>query len=63
MIGTCYFDANLVEHYIQTGAAWHMIEVGDNRVQPEGEGFPLLDEELATMDDIGILNIENALEA
>ena len=39
-----------------------MIEVGDTRVHLEGEGFPLSDKEIA-MDDIGILNLENALEA
>ena len=59
--GTCYSDANLVEHYRQTRAAWHMIEVSVTRVHSEGEGFPLSDEEIA-MDDIGILNLENALE-
>ena len=59
--GTCYSDVNLVEHYRQTRAAWHMVEVGDTRVHSEGEGFPLSDEEIA-MDDIGILNLENALE-
>ena len=60
--GTYYSDANLVEHYRQTRAAWHMIEVSVTRVHSEGEGFPLSDEEVA-MDDIGILNLENALEA
>ena len=53
--GTCYSDINLVEHYRQSRAAWHMIEVGDNRVSPS-EG------ELAAIDDIGIFNLENALE-
>ena len=50
----------LVEHYKHIKAAWSLVEVGDHRIQI------LSDDEIGKenfkLDEIGILNLENATE-
>ena len=60
MKGIPFTDVSLVEHYKQIRAQWCAIEVRDNRIEIEermGEN-----DYLDILDEIGIMNLENAME-
>ena len=61
MKGAFLSDVSLVEHYKQIRAHWCSIDIGDNRITTqatEENHYDMID----TLDDIGIMNLENTLE-
>ena len=54
-------NPSLVEHYKQIMAHWCGTDIGDNRIatQAPEEGH---DDMIEALDDIGIMNLENAME-
>ena len=61
MKGALISDINLVEHYKQIRAHWCATDIGDNRITAQ-ETSEAHDEMLKALDDIGIMNLENAME-
>ena len=61
MKGALISNTSLVEHFKQIRAHWCGIDVGDNRIttQATEENH---DDMIDALDDIGIMNLENALE-
>ena len=50
----------LVEHYKHIKAAWSLVEVGDHRIHIQSDDEIV--EENFELDEIGILNLGNAME-
>ena len=57
-----FSDVSLVEHYRQIRAHWCGTDIGDHRITPQGTD-EIRDDMIDALDDIGIMNLENALEA
>ena len=62
MRGTLISNVELVEHYKQIKAHWCANEMGDNRINTAQETSDAHDEMLEALDDIGIMNLKNAME-
>ena len=54
-------DISLVEHSKQIRAYWCGTDIGDNRITTQGTE-ETRDDVIDALDDIGIMNLENALE-
>ena len=61
MKGTLILDINLVEHYKQIRAHWCATDVGINRITTQ-DTKETHDDDINALDDIGIMNLENAME-
>ena len=61
MKGALLSNPSFVEHYKQIMAHWCGTDIGDNRIatQAPKEGH---DDMIEALDDIGIMNLENAME-
>ena len=61
MKGALISNPSLVEHYKHIRAYWCGTDIGDNRIptQAPEEGH---DDMIEALDDIGIMNLENAME-
>ena len=62
MRGVLVSNVELVEHYKQLRAHWCANEIGDNHINRAQETAEAYDEMLEALDDIGIMNMENAME-
>ena len=61
MKGMLITDVNLVEHYKQIQAYWRATDVYDYRITAQ-EPREAHDDMLEALDDIGIMNLENAMK-
>ena len=62
MRGALVSNVELIEHYKQLRAHRCANEIGDNHINIAQETAEAHDEMLETLDDIGIMNLKNAME-
>ena len=60
MRSTLFTDVNLIEHYKQIRVQWCTIDVGYNGINVEEDIEEHNDVDI--LDDIGIMNLENAMD-
>ena len=59
--GTFFSDVSLIEHYRKIRARWSLVTVGDNRIEVVDDMGEQPDD-IDILDEIGIMNLENAME-